>query len=215
MARRPRTLRGQRPRARIEAPCPEAGRSRVRLRSRWPKAASGSPRAHADDERAREVGQGRSTCEVAEQGRAIGGGGDGGKGPGQGKLARAQRGPDAEPDSRDQRARAGTSSSHQGQETALHRAPASRLRRRALAAGVSLAEARRGRRHRRRDVAALRRESRGQPRGPLRTAAPRSVPSEPGSSRVHPESGRAATAARHSHAGRQDRPACHRRRDER
>lgn len=52
--------------------------------------ASGSPRTYADDERAREVGQRRSTREVAEQSRAIGRGGDGGKGAGRGEPARAK-----------------------------------------------------------------------------------------------------------------------------
>jgi RNA-directed DNA polymerase len=46
--------------------------------------ASGSLRTYADDERTREVGQTCSTCEVPEQGRATGGGGDGGKRAGQG-----------------------------------------------------------------------------------------------------------------------------------
>jgi len=49
-----------------------------------PRAVSGSPRTHADDERAQEVGRSRSTVEVSEQSQATtGGGGDGGKGTGQ------------------------------------------------------------------------------------------------------------------------------------
>ena len=156
IARRDGTLRGQRPRARTETPRTGTGRSRGRLRRRAPQTASGSPRTHADDGRPREVGQLRSTGEVAEQRRGTGGGGGGGKGAGQGELARAQRAPDAEPGQCAKRARAGTASSKTGQETAVHRAPAPRLRRRAPAGGLPRAEARRGRRRRRRDVAALR-----------------------------------------------------------
>ena len=51
-------------------------------------ARSGSQRTNSDDERTWEVGQPRQTCEVAEQSRGTGSGGDGGKGAGQGKLAR-------------------------------------------------------------------------------------------------------------------------------
>ena len=71
--------------------------------------------------------------EAAEQGRGTGGGGGGGKGAGQGELARAQRAPDTGPGRRAQRARAGTSGSNEGQEAAVHRAPAPRLRRRTSA----------------------------------------------------------------------------------
>ena len=78
--------------------------------------ASGSPRTYADDERPREVGQTRSTCEVSEPGRATGRGGDGGKGPGQRKPATAKRVPDTEPDRRAQCAGAGTSSSKAGEK---------------------------------------------------------------------------------------------------
>ncbi len=73
--------------------------------------ASGSPRTHADDERAQEVGQSRSTDEVAEQGRATGGGGGGGKGTGQGEPAPAKRAPDTAPDQRVQYAGASTAGS--------------------------------------------------------------------------------------------------------
>ena len=45
--------------------------------------------AVADDARAGEVGQVRSTQEVLEQRRAIGRGGDGGKAPGQGETVKA------------------------------------------------------------------------------------------------------------------------------
>ena len=54
-------------------------------------------------------------------------------------------------------ARAGTSSSKEGSETAVHGAAAPRLRHRPPARGVLRAEAGRRRRHRRGDVAALRR----------------------------------------------------------
>jgi len=47
--------------------------------------ARGTLRRYALDERAREVGQARSTCEAAEQRRASGRGGGGGKGPAQGE----------------------------------------------------------------------------------------------------------------------------------
>ena len=114
IARRDGTPRGQRPRARTEAPRTGTGRSRVCLRREGPQAASGSPRTHADDERTWEVGRLRSTGEAAEQSRGTGGGGGGGKGAGQGELARAQRAPDTEPGRRAQRARAGTSSSREG-----------------------------------------------------------------------------------------------------
>src|SRR5688572_5674322 len=90
--------------------------------------ASGSLRTYAGDERPREVGQTRSTCEVPEQRRATGRGGDGGKGPGQRKPATAKRVPDSEPDRRAQCAGAGTSSRKTGQEGAVHGAPAPRLR---------------------------------------------------------------------------------------
>src|SRR5258707_14836898 len=55
--------------------------------------ASGSLRTEADDERTREVGQAHSTGEVPEPNRKTGGGGDGGKGPGQRGPATAKRGP--------------------------------------------------------------------------------------------------------------------------
>ena len=51
------------------------------------EAGLGSLRTQANDGRAWEVGQPRSTWEVAEQGPERGGGGDGGKGAGQGELA--------------------------------------------------------------------------------------------------------------------------------
>src|SRR5713226_5923562 len=106
--------RGRRPRARTEAPRMGTGRSRVRPKRNLSGDASGGPRTHADDERTREVGQIRSTCEVPEQGRATGGGGDGGKGSDQREPASAKRVPDTEPDGRAQCAGAGTSSSKSG-----------------------------------------------------------------------------------------------------
>src|SRR5689334_7061858 len=72
IARRRRTPRGQRPRARTESPRSETGRSRVRLqRKEGTQTASGSRKAYADDERSWEVGQLRSTREVSEQGRVV------------------------------------------------------------------------------------------------------------------------------------------------
>src|SRR5260370_15144965 len=103
--------RGHRPCARREAPRMGTGRSRVHPRRNMSGDASGSLRTHADDERTREVGQTSSTCEVPEQGRATGGGGDGGKRSDQREPATAKRVPDTEPDGRAQCAGAGTSSS--------------------------------------------------------------------------------------------------------
>ena len=51
----------------------------------WWRDARGTLRRYALDGRAREVGQARSTCEAAEQRRASGRGGGGGKGPAQGE----------------------------------------------------------------------------------------------------------------------------------
>jgi hypothetical protein len=104
-------LRGHRPRARMETPRTGTGRSRVRPGGKMLWDASGSLRMYADDERTWEVGQTHSTGEVSEQGRATGGGGDGGKGFDQGKSATAKRVPDSEPDRRAQRTEADTSSS--------------------------------------------------------------------------------------------------------
>src|SRR5207237_6394466 len=103
--------RGHRPRARTEAPRMGTGRSRVHPRRNMSGDASGSPRTHADEERTREVGQIRNTCEVPEQGRATGGGGDGGKRSDQREPATAKRVPDTEPDGRAQCAGAATASS--------------------------------------------------------------------------------------------------------
>src|SRR6266851_5033877 len=80
---------GQGPRACTQAPCAGTGRSHVCLWPRELQAASGSRRTYVDDERTWEVGQLYSTWEVAEPSRGTGSGGDGGKGAGQGKLARA------------------------------------------------------------------------------------------------------------------------------
>ena len=90
------------------------GRSWVRPPPMERRDASGSPRTHADDERAQEVGQSYSTCEVPEQRRAIGGGGDGGKRTGQREPAPAKRAPDSAPAKRAQCAGAGTSGSNSG-----------------------------------------------------------------------------------------------------
>src|SRR6516162_7736869 len=103
--------RGQRPRARTEAPRTGTGRSPVHPGQFVLRDASGSLRTHADDERTGEVGQTRSTGEVSEQRRATGSGGDGGKGSGQREPASAKRVPDTEPERRAQCAGAGTSSS--------------------------------------------------------------------------------------------------------
>ncbi len=127
-ARRERTLRGLRPRARTETLRMGTGRSHVRLRLREPQATPGSPRTQSGDGRTWEVGRPRSTWEAAEQSRETGGGGSGGKGTDQGELARAQRAPDTEPGRCAKRARASTSGNRKGEEAAVHGAPASRLR---------------------------------------------------------------------------------------
>jgi len=101
----PRTYR------KTETPCTGTGRSRVLPWRKMPWDVSGSLRTYADDERTREVGQTCSTCEVLEQGRANGCGGDGGKRTDQGKSATAKRVPDTEPEQRAQCAGADTSSS--------------------------------------------------------------------------------------------------------
>ena len=162
------------------------------------KAASRSLKTHGDDGRAREVGPLRSTGEPAEQRPGTDRGGGGGKGADQGELARAHRAPDTGPDRRAQRARACTSGSQAGPETAVHRAPPPRVRHRATARGLLRPEAGRGGRHRWRDVAALRGRPGGESPGPLGAAEARGVPGEAGASRVHPEDGRAAAAARRS-----------------
>src|SRR5574338_390483 len=90
------------------------------------KAVSGSRKAHADDERAGEVGQSDSTCEVPEQSRnTTGGGGDGGKRSGQGELVRAKHPPDTRPGKGAKRAGAGTSSCSQREEAQVHEPHAS------------------------------------------------------------------------------------------
>src|SRR5215471_11411503 len=67
----------------------------------------GEPKA--DDERTREVGPSRSSCEAGEQGGAIRRGAGGAKGWDQGECKPATLGPDAEPGSRDTGASAHTS----------------------------------------------------------------------------------------------------------
>src|SRR6266852_6221189 len=108
----------------------ESGRLHLahRYREMWQgPARSETPSTYADDERTREVGQANRTCEVSEQRWATGRGGDGGKGPGQGEPATAKRVPDTEPERRAQRAGAGTSSSNERWEDAVHRTPAPHL----------------------------------------------------------------------------------------
>src|SRR6476659_9946672 len=61
------------------------------------------------------------------------------------------------------------------------------------------------------DVGRLRAGIGGEPPGPARAGARRALPGETITQGVHPEGGRAATAARHRHAGGQDRPAGRRR----
>src|SRR5580700_10104430 len=179
-ARCTRIPRGQRPRACTQAPCSGTGRSHVRLQKRELQTVWGSQRTYADDEWAWEVGQLHCTCELAEQSRGTGGGSEGGKGAGQGELARAQRAPDSEPGRRAQRAGAGTSSSNEGQETTVHCALPPHLRRRSTADSVPDNEEGCGRGRRRRDVGALRRDPRGESPGPLPETQARSVQSKAG-----------------------------------
>src|SRR5208283_551811 len=100
----------------MDALCTGTGRSRVRPGSSG-RAASGSLWTGADDERTREVGQAHITGEVLEQGRNVGGGGDGGKGLARGKPATAKRVPDTGPGRRAQCAGAGTGGSTKGKDT--------------------------------------------------------------------------------------------------
>src|SRR5207245_2420372 len=58
------------------------------------------------------------------------------------------------------------------------------------------------------DMAGLRAKPGGESPGPAREAASGSVSGEALAAGVHPQSGRAAAAARNSRAGGQDRPAC-------
>src|ERR1700683_4747547 len=109
--RRCKEMREARSCARTEAPRTGTGRSQVRPGLQLPWDASGSLRTHADDERTWEVGQTYGTEEVPEQRWATGGGGDGGKRPGQREPAPAKRVPDTEPGGRAQCVGAGTSSS--------------------------------------------------------------------------------------------------------
>ena len=76
-----------------------------------PAAASGSLRTYADDEQTWEVGQPRSTSEVAEQSRATGGGGMEGRGLAKGNSPQRNAFRTQSRDRRAQRAGAGTSSS--------------------------------------------------------------------------------------------------------
>ncbi len=181
-----------------------------------PQTASGSPRAYADDERTREVGQLRSTEKSPNKAEGTGGGGGGGKGAGQGKLARAQRAPDSEPGRRAQRARAGTSGSEE--RTGSSGSPRSCItsttssgcgRRTSRSSGTRPpgSTARRG--------STTARTWRTTSRTSSERLRARSVPGEAGAAGVHPEGGRAAAAARRARAGRQDRPARRRRGAER
>src|SRR5215510_6125062 len=79
------------------------------------RAVSGSRKAYADDEQAREVGRKGSSREVFEQSRtANGGGGDGGKPSGQRKLASAKHPSDSRPGTDAKRTGAGTSTRIEG-----------------------------------------------------------------------------------------------------
>jgi hypothetical protein len=129
IARRRRVLRGRRPRARTEPICARTGRSagRSERKSYGPRREGNEPQA--DDAWTAEVRRARSTDEVVEQCRNSGGGGDGGKEPGQGEHEPAKRAPDSEPGSR--RAQCAGScapSRKKGQGKAVHCASASRHR---------------------------------------------------------------------------------------
>src|SRR5262249_11771293 len=100
------------------------GRSHRRLRK---QTVSGSPRTNTDDERRWEVGPIRNTREGAEQSGPARGGGNGGKGSGQGKPGQARQTLDTEPGWFAQCAGTGRSSSTTGQETTVHSAAAPHL----------------------------------------------------------------------------------------
>ncbi len=145
------------------------------------------------------------TDEAAEQRQSSGHGGGGGKGPDQGEHDRAKRAPDPEPDWRVQCARSCTSSSSNTEGDAVHGAPPPRQHR-ATPFGIPGTQAGGSAGRRWRDVGAIRRAAGGQPPGPARTIAPRSVSGEAVAASVHPKDGRAATAARHRRAGGQAGP---------
>src|SRR5215470_17563710 len=97
----------------------ELGRSRVRPeQSLLVRIGKGKPKA--DDERTREVGPSRSSCEAGEQGGAIRRGAGGAKGWDQGESEPAAHGPDAEPGSRDTGAGAHTTNRKGKEEGAVH-----------------------------------------------------------------------------------------------
>jgi hypothetical protein len=97
------------------------------------RAASGSPRTHADDERPGAVAQAHSTDEVSEQRWAtpLGSasrGGDGGKGPGQGEPEPARHSPDTVPGCCATGAGSGTSSRRAVSAARRHTQGKSRMR---------------------------------------------------------------------------------------
>ena len=180
------------------------------------KAASRSLKTHVDDGRAREVGPLRSTRgsspnNASERAAEVGEGRERTKGntPERNALRTQSR---AGAPSALERVRQAAKQDRKQRFTALlhHVYDVERLRAAYFAMKRDAAAGRR-----RRNVAALRDGLGGESPGPLRPAEARRVPSEAGASRVHPEGGRAAAAARRSHAGRQDRPACRRRGAER
>jgi hypothetical protein len=197
------TLRGQRPCARTEHLAREPGDPGSPA-AMGRRAASGSPRTHADDERTREVGHARSTGEVAER-RATGCGGDGGKGLAKGTRLSATR-PDTEPD----QARPARWSGYGKQQrdrkqrfTALlhHVYDVERLRAAYLALKRDAAPASTARR------GGTTGRPGGEPPGPLRTAEAGGVPGEAGASGRTSRRRTGGSGRSGSHAGRQDRPA--------
>ena len=209
---RVRTPRGLRPRARTEAPRTGTGRSHD------PPAAGGSRRPHREVQGRTPVmnGRGKSDGPIVPgklpnkagqpAAEAVEGRGPAKGNPPERNALRTQSRAGAP--SALERVRQAAGKDRRQRFTALlhHVYDVERLR----AAYHALKRTRGGRR-RWRDVAALRGGPGGQPPGPVRQAEARSVPGEAGSSGVHPEGGRAATAARGSRAGGQDRPARRRR----
>ena len=183
---RPRTtLRGRRPAARAKTPCARTGRSPVARRDGDRRDAPGRPRPYAGDAR-----QGKSDGPVVPtkppNNAGPGRGGGGGKGLAKGNTteqnASRTQSRTGVPSALERVRRA--AATREGD--AVHRAPPPRHRR-ATPFGIPGTQAGRGAGSGWRDVGAVRRAAGGQPPGPARTIAPRSVSGEAVAASVHPE----------------------------